>query len=156
MNNSSFSFLELKQKLERFCAYQERCHKEVLQKLYDLGANQKEQNEVLVHLIENNFLNEERFARSFARGKHNIKQYGKIRITSELKFRDISSYNIKKALEEISDEQYEKTFLELSEKIWFSISEKNTLKKKKKFCDYLLRKGYESEIVYTKWKELSV
>lgn len=155
MNTQTFSLSELKQKAERFCAYQERCHKEVVQKLYDLGAKSDETNEIIVYLINNNFLNEERFARSFARGKHNIKKYGKIRIVNELKFRNISSYNIKKALEEISDEQYENTFLELSEKTWYSITEKNPLKKKKKFCDFLLRKGYESDLVYEAWKNLS-
>lgn len=155
MNPQTFSLLELKQKAERFCAYQERCHKEVVQKFYDLGAKSDEINEIIVHLIDNNFLNEERFARSFARGKHSIKKYGKVRITNELKFRNISTYNIKKALEEISDELYEKTFSELSEKIWDSITEKNFLKRKKKFCDYLLRKGYESDLVYEAWKNLS-
>lgn len=155
MNSQTFSLSELKQKAERFCAYQERCHKEVVQKLYDLGAKSDEIDEIIVYLIDNNFLNEERFAQSFARGKHSIKKYGKVRITNELKLRNISSYNIKKALEEILDEQYEKTFSELSEKTWNSITEKNPLKKKKKFCDYLLRKGYESDLVYEAWKELS-
>ena len=155
MNSQTFSLSELKQKAERFCAYQERCHKEVVQKLYDLKAKQDEIDEIIVHLIDTNFLNEERFARSFARGKHSIKKYGKVRITNELKFRNISNYNIKKALEEISDELYEKTFSELSEKAWYSITEKNPLKKKKKFCDYLLRKGYESDLVYEAWKNLS-
>jgi len=155
MNPQTFSLSDLKQKAERFCAYQERCHKEVVQKLYDLGAKSDEINEIIVHLIDTNFLNEERFARSFARGKHYIKKYGKVRITNELKFRNISNYNIKKALEEISGELYEKTFSELSEKIWDSITEKNFLKRKKKFCDYLLRKGYESDLVYEAWKNLS-
>lgn len=155
MNSQTFSLLELKQKAERFCAYQERCHKEVVQKLYDLNAKKDEIDEIIVYLIDSNFLNEERFARSFARGKHNIKKYGKVRITNELKIRNISDYNIKKALEEISDETYQKTFSELSEKAWYSITEKNLLKKKKKFCDYLLRKGYESDLVYEVWKDLS-
>src|SRR5690606_18343140 len=145
MNTQSFSLHDLKQKAERYCAYQERCHNDVVQKLYELKANKDEIDQIIVHLIDNNFLNEERFARSFARGKHNIKHYGKVRIINELKFRNISSYNIQKALEEIPDDVYESTFENLSERIWNSISEKNLLKKKKKFCDYLLRKGYESD-----------
>jgi len=153
MDSQTYSLAELTKKAERFCAYQERCHKEVVQKLYDLRANKEEIDEIIFHLIEHNFLNEERFARSFARGKHAIKKYGKVRITNELKFRNISSYNIKKALEEISDEMYQNTFAELSERAWHSIQEKNSLKKKKKFCDYLLRKGYESELVYETWKK---
>lgn len=153
MDFQNFSLSELKQKAERYCAYQERSHKEVVQKLYDLRATKEEIDEVVVHLIEHDFLNEERFARSFARGKHSIKKYGKIRIINELKFRNISAYNIKKALEEISDEMYQNTFTELSDRAWHSIPEKNSLKKKKKFCDFLLRKGYESELVYEAWKK---
>ncbi len=155
MNNQSFSFSELKQKAEQYCAYQERCHKEVVQKLYDLRATRDEIDEIIVHLINTNFLNEERFARSYARGKHRIKKHGRVRIINELKFRNISSYNIKKALEEISDDSYFATFSELSEKTWNSITERNKIKKKKKFCDMLLRKGYESDLVYQAWKELS-
>lgn len=153
MDFQKFSLSELKQKAERYCAYQERSHKEVVQKLYDLRATKEEIDEVVVHLIEHDFLNEERFARSFARGKHSIKKYGRIRIINELKFRNISAYNIKKALEEISDEMYQNTFTELSDRAWHSIPEKNSLKKKKKFCDFLLRKGYESELVYEAWKK---
>lgn len=155
MNNQSFSFSELKQKAEQYCAYQERCHQEVTKKLYDLRATKDEIDEIIVHLINTNFLNEERFARSYARGKHRIKKHGKIRIINDLKFRNISSYNIKKALEEISDESYFSTFTALSEKTWNSITERNKTKKKKKFCDMLLRKGYESDLVYKVWKDLS-
>ena len=155
MKPQTFSLLQLTQKAERFCVYQERCHKEVTQKLYELGASTKDTDQIMAHLIQHNFLNEERFARSFARGKHRIKKYGKIRIINELKFRNISKYNIEKALSEISDEEYQTSFLELSEKTWNSIIEKNKLRKKKKFCDFLLRKGYESELVYQQWKDLS-
>jgi regulatory protein len=155
MNSQTFSIQELIQKAERFCAYQERCHKEVAQKLYELGASAQESDEIIAHLIQNNFLNEERFARSFVRGKHRIKKYGKVRIINELKFRNISKYNIDKALQEIPDDQYEATFTELSETAWHSITERNKLKKKKKFCDYLLRKGYESDWVYDAWKKFS-
>ncbi|SHL76849.1 regulatory protein RecX [Flavobacterium chilense] len=137
-------------KLEHFCAYQERCHAEVVTKLYSLKITPDEIDAVIVRLIETNFLNETRFACSFARGKHRIKHWGKIRITNELKMRQISTFNIALALKEISAEEYETTFQELSEKCWNSIQEKNTLKKKKKFCDYMLRRGYESFLVYDK------
>ncbi|KQB41101.1 Transcriptional regulator, RecX family [Flavobacterium aquidurense] len=105
---------------------------------------------IVVQLIENNFLNETRFACSFARGKHRIKSWGRIRITNELKLRHISTFNITLALKEISPEEYETTFDLLSEKCWNSITEKNTLKKRKKYCDYMLRRGYESFLVYDK------
>jgi regulatory protein len=142
------------QKLEHFCAYQERCHAEVISKLYDLKMTSDEMDSIIVHLIQENFLNETRFACSFARGKHRIKSWGKIRITSELKFRQISSTNITLALKEISTEEYVNTFELLSERCWNGIHEKNILKKRKKFCDYMLRRGYESNLVYDKVKEL--
>jgi len=137
-------------KLEHFCAYQERCHAEVVTKLYSLKITPDEIDAIIVQLIETNFLNETRFACSFARGKHRIKHWGKIRITNELKIRQISAFNITLALKEISPEEYEATFELLSEKCWNSIQEKNTLKKRKKFCDYMLRRGYESFLVYDK------
>ncbi|TDO84055.1 regulatory protein [Flavobacterium chryseum] len=142
------------QKLEHFCAYQERCHAEVVSKLYDLKMTSDEMDSIIVHLIQENFLNETRFACSFARGKHRIKHWGKIRITNELKFRQISSTNITLALKEISAEEYANTFEKLSERCWNGIQEKNNLKKRKKFCDYMLRRGYESNLVYDKVKEL--
>lgn len=141
-------------KLEHFCAYQERCHAEVIAKLYSLKMTSDEIDFIVVQLIENNFLNETRFACSFARGKHRIKFWGKIRITNELKARQISSTIITIALKEISPEEYETTFNLLSERSWNSISENNILKKRKKFCDYMLRRGYESNLVYDKVKAL--
>ena len=114
----------------------------------------QEIDEIIVHLINHNFLNEERFACSFARGKHNIKHWGKIRIVNELKFRNISKYNIDKALQEIPQNVYLEKFHWLSERNWESIKETNLSKKKKKFCDFLLRKGFESQLVFEKTKEL--
>ena len=147
------SSLNAKKKLEHYCAYQERCHDEVILKLRSMSLNSVEIDEVVVHLIENNFLNEERFACSFARGKFRIKKWGKIRIVNELKFRTISQYTINQALKEIDEEEYLTTFHSLSELTWNTITEKNKLKKRKKFCDYLLRKGWESNMIYEKVKE---
>lgn len=152
--NSIFTIKEAILKLEHFCAYQERCHAEVISKLYSLKMTSDEIDKVVVQLIENNFLNETRFACSFARGKHRIKQWGKIRITNELKMKQISSTNITLALKEISSEEYEETFIQLSERCWNNIQEKNVLKKRKKFCDYMLRRGYESFLVYDKLTQL--
>ena len=109
---------------------------------------------IIVYLIENNYLNEERFACSFARGKHRIKQWGKVRIINELKFRNISQYNINTALKEITAEEYAATFHSLAEKQWETIKERSLPKKKKKFCDFLLRKGFESNLVYEKMNEM--
>ncbi|BDU23968.1 regulatory protein RecX [Flavobacterium sp. GSB-24] len=150
----TFTIKEALQKLEHFCAYQERCHDEVVAKLYSLKMTSDEVNSIVVQLIEGNFLNETRFACSFARGKHRIKHWGKIRITNELKARHISATNITLALKEISPEEYFETFENLAERSWNNISEGNLLKKRKKFCDYMLRRGYESNLVYEKVKEL--
>nr|WP_184159732.1 MULTISPECIES: regulatory protein RecX [Flavobacterium] len=152
----AFTIKEALQKLEHFCAYQERCHEEVVSKLYSLKMTSDEIDTIIVKLIEDNFLNETRFACSFARGKHRIKHWGKIRITNELKARQISSANINLALKEISAEEYFETFENLSERCWNNLSENNALKKRKKFCDYMLRRGYESNLVYEKVKELEV
>lgn len=152
--NSTCTPKEALQKLEHFCAYQERCHDEVVSKLYSLKMTSDEIDLIIVQLIEGNFLNETRFACSFARGKHRIKHWGKLRITNELKFRNISSTNITLALKEISQEEYMETFEGLSERCWNGIQEKNVLKKRKKFCDYMLRRGYESNLVYEKVKDL--
>lgn len=141
-------------KLEHFCAYQERCHAEVVSKLYSLKMTSDEIDAIVVQLIEGNFLNETRFACSFARGKHRMKSWGKIRITNELKARQISSTNITLALKEITAEEYEATFENLTDRCWNSLQEKNILKKRKKFCDYMLRRGFESNLVYDKVKEL--
>jgi regulatory protein len=141
-------------KIEHFCAYQERCHDEVEQKLRAMKMDSNEIDEILAHLIQENYLNESRFACSFARGKHRIKFWGKVRIINELKFRNISTYNINLALKEITAEEYETNFNALAERNWHAIKETNGLKKRKKCCDFLLRKGYESNLVYEKVKKL--
>ena len=119
---------------------------------FSLTAHEKE--ELMVYLIDNNFLNEERFAQSFTRGKHNYKNWGKIRIVNELRARNISSTIIKIALKEINDSLYLETFEELSEKHWNTINESNLMKKRKKFCDFFMRKGWENSLIYEKVREL--
>ncbi|MBS9774771.1 MAG: regulatory protein RecX [Tenacibaculum sp.] len=148
MQKKSFTSIEeIKRKLESYCVYQDRCHKEVEKKLleYDLIPEVKE--EVLLHLMEHNFLNEERFSKSFARGKFRIKKWGKQRITRELKFRDISNYNIKTALKEIDDNDYLSTLYELANKKNQSISEKDIFKRKKKLINFLQYRGYETDLI---------
>ncbi len=149
-----FSIKEALQKIEYFCSYQERCHEDVVAKLRTMKMDSEEIDQIMVHLLTENFLNEERFACSFARGKHRIKNWGKIRIINELKFKNISQTLINIALKEITPEEYLETFHALSERHWESIRETNALKKRKKFCDYMLRRGFESNLVYDKVKEL--
>jgi regulatory protein len=153
-SNKTYTVAEAQGKLEHYCAYQERCHNEVVQKLRDMNMIPQAIDVIIVHLIDNNYLNEERFACSFARGKHRIKHWGKNRIVNELKFRKISQYNINTALKEITPEEYAATFHALAEKQWETIKERSLPKKKKKFCDFLLRKGFESNLIYEKVFEL--
>jgi regulatory protein len=148
------SLKEAIQKIEYFCAYQERCHEETVSKLRKMKMDSEEIDVIMVHLIASNFLSEERFACSFARGKHRIKHWGKIRITNELKSKKISQNLINLALKEITPDEYLVTFHALAERHWETIREKNTLKKRKKLCDFMLRRGFESNLVYDKVKEL--
>lgn len=150
----SYTVEEAKKKLEHYCAYQERCHKEVKQKLRDLNIIPEAADIIIVHLIQHNFLNEERFAKIFVRGKFNIKKWGRFRITQELKKKDISKININAALREISDDEYIEVFNTLAEKKANTILETNILKKKKKLTAYLLYRGWESHLVYSKVNEL--
>jgi regulatory protein len=152
--NPVFSIKQAIPKIEHFCAYQERCHEEVIQKLRSMKMDADEIDIILVKLIGDNYLNEERFARSFARGKHRIKHWGKVRITNELKAKKITQTLINIALKEITTEEYSTTFHTLADRNWQTIRETNVLKKRKKFCDYLLRKGFESSLIFDKVKEL--
>ncbi|WKB82503.1 regulatory protein RecX [Cellulophaga omnivescoria] len=151
----SYTIKEATHKLEQYCAYQERCHKEVTKKLKDMGMITDARDLIITHLIKENYLNEERFAQSFARGKFNIKKWGKNRIINELKFRDISIYNIKTALKEIDEDQYIQTLNELASKRANEVKETNIYKKRKKIADYLLYRGWESHLVYEKVQELT-
>ena len=123
------------------------------EKFYDYKLTSTEKEQILVYLIENNFINEERFAKSFVRGKHNYKNWGKNRIIQELKFRNISSKLIEIALREINNDEYLIRFNSIAEKHWLQIKERKGQKKNKKFVDYLLRKGFESHLIYDKLKE---
>lgn len=140
--------------MENFCAYQERCHKEVDQKLYDLHMIPEAKEKILFHLLQHNFLNEERYSKAFARGKFSIKKWGRIKIVNELKFRNISPYNIKTALNEIDETDYLKTIKNVAEKKWALIYEPNAFKKRSKLISYLSSKGYESEIIYEVMNDL--
>lgn len=148
----TYTLQEAQTKMEQFCAYQERCHKEVVEKLCEMRMIPQAIDYILGHLIQQNYLNEERFARSFARGKFRIKKWGRIKIERELKWRNISRYLIQKAMEEIEDD-YLDVFQEVAQEKYESITEKNPLKAKKKFADYLLYRGWESHLVYEKVAE---
>jgi regulatory protein len=138
------------QKLKHFCGYQERCHSEVKEKLYSLGVSKSEHDEIISTLIEENYLNEERFAIAFAGGKFRVKQWGRVKIKYELKQKQVSEYNIKRAMKEIDETAYYDTLQKLFEEKWNSLKgEKNRFIKLTKTRDYLLQKGYEGELVKT-------
>jgi regulatory protein len=136
------------QKLKHFCGYQERCHKEVKEKLFSLGISKTEHDEIISTLIEENYLNEERFAIAFAGGKFRVKQWGRVKIKYELKQKQVSEYNIRRALKEIDETCYRDTLQKLYDQKWSSLKgEKNRFIKLAKTRDYLLQKGFEGEMV---------
>ena len=144
------------QKLRHYCGYQERSHGEVQEKLYSFGLRKKDVEAALATLIEENYLNEERFALQFAGGHFRLKSWGRVKIRYELKQRQISEYCIKKALAAIDEEDYEKTLSRLAEKKWETLNdETNIFSRKKKLQDYLMQKGYESDLVAAVVRALS-
>lgn len=137
------------QKLRHYCAYQERSHVEVKEKLYSFGLRKQVVEEALSQLIEEDYLNEERFAVQFAGGKFRMKQWGRIKIKHALKQKQVSEYCIKKALKEIDEQAYSTTLQKLAAQKWKTIKgpEVNAFVKMGKTTDYLLQKGYEPELV---------
>ena len=135
------------QKIKHYCAYQERCHQEVKDKLYGFGLHSKEVNEIIAFLIEENYLNEERFAIHFAGGKFRTKQWGRKKIQYELQQKRISTYLIKLALKEIDAEQYTSVLHKLATTKWKSLKGQNKYTKMGKTNAYLVQKGYESVLV---------
>ncbi len=138
---------EALKKMQHYCAYQDRCHREVDRKLGKLGIWGDWAAEIKAELVRENFLNEERFARSFARGKFRIKGWGKIRIVRELKKRDISDYCIRKALDEIGEEAYKERLQALLEKKKARQRALSAEKLYGKLVRYALQKGYEWDLV---------
>ncbi len=135
-------------RLKQYCAYQERCHQEVKEKLYSYGIFNIDAEEIIGKLIEENYLNEERFAIHFAGGKFRIKQWGKVKIKYELKQKNVSDYCIQKALKAIDDTDYKKVLYKMaSQKLKTLKSEKNIFIKKRKLQDHLLMKGFETTLV---------
>ncbi len=131
--------------------YQERCHKEVRNKLRSMRMIPEAIDQITVHLIEEDFLNEERFARAFTRGKFRIKNWGKNRLRLELRQKDVSEQLIRLVLSEIDQANYLKSFHSLAEKRWSDLeSEKDIRIKKKKLADYLKYRGWESDMIYDK------
>lgn len=137
------------QKARHYCGYQERSHTEVKEKLYSFGLRKTEVEELLSTLIEENYLNEERYATMFAGGKFRMKQWGRVKIKYELKQKRVSEYCIKKAMKEIDEDDYRKTLETLAKKKWDTIKGEgvNHFVKMSKTTDYLVQKGFEMDLV---------
>lgn len=152
----TYSFLQAKAKLEAFCAYQERCQFEVNQKLLSWNIPQEQRDQLIAHLIQYRFLDEERFAEAYVSGKFRIKRWGKIKIKQYLKQKQISDYSIQKALKTIDSEEYIHSAIHLAKK------KQNEQKKgenhwqvKAKIQRYLASKGYEQSIISIAMDELN-
>lgn len=143
------------QKLRRYCAYQERCHQEVRRKLLDLGVYGADLEDIIATLIEENYLDELRFAELYVRSKFNQKGWGSTRLKRELRQRNISDYCIRKALEQIEAEQYEQRLKELLDKRVRSMRKEDIYSWRRKLAQYALRRGYESELVWQWVKKYS-
>jgi len=148
MDKKYLSKEEALQKAKQYCAYQERCHQEVKEKLYSYGLYKKDVEELLSELINDNYLNEERFAIQYAGGKFRIKQWGRVKIKYALKQKQVSEYCIRKAMKGIDETDYNRTAQKLfDQKLKLLRSEKNIYTKKKKLQDHLLQKGFETDLI---------
>jgi regulatory protein len=145
---------EARGKIQRYCAYQERCHHEVKHKLFEYGLHTSEVNELLTDLITDGFLSEERYARAFAGGKFRMKKWGRIKITHALEAHGLSKNCIRIGLKEIDEDVYTKTLRGLLEKKADEIQFANAFEQRDKLSKYAIQKGYEPDLVWRSIKEL--
>jgi len=146
---------EILGKIYKYCAYQDRCRKEVTDKLMELGLDPDQLPSMLKHLQEERFWDEERYARSFARGKFNIKRWGRQKIRFELKAKKVPDHLITLAImEEIEEDDYLQTLSYLIEKKSKEISGSNSFDKRGKLLRYMLQKGYEKGLIFKSMEEI--
>ncbi|PDH52278.1 MAG: recombinase RecX [Cryomorphaceae bacterium MED-G11] len=136
----------VKKKIEHYCAYQERCHLEVTNKLNKLGVFGDELDEYVCYLIDENFLSETRFSEAYVRGKFNNNNWGKVKISRELKLRNISDWNISNALSQINSEDYNNKLRKLCLKL-VELNDKSEFELKNKVVKNLSYKGWEVDLV---------
>ena len=136
------------QKAASFCAYQERTQQEVRDRLKEWSVWGDDAEEVIAELITQNYLNEERFAKSFAGGKFRVKGWGKRKIQQHLKQRGISGYNLDQAMKEIEPNDYRQTLADLLDKKRRSLHDDNPLVIKQKLVRYAMSRGYESDLIF--------
>lgn len=156
MKSQNLSEEQIIKKLESFCVYRERCESEIKQKLYQLAVDEKEVDFYINYLKENNFLNEERFVAAFARGKFNIKSWGKRKIIQELQSKRIDSKKIQQSIEQIDEGIYFIRLQDLLEKKSTKIKETDIFRKKQKLMQYAMQKGYEMELINEALKEIKL
>lgn len=150
MKEGNFSFLEANAKIEAFCAYQERCHYEVNQKLRSFGLDDEQAGRIIAHLIENNYLNEERFAIAYASGKLRIKKWGRQKIKHGLSAKFVPKSIIQTALYAFEEGEYETIFEELATRKWEELAkEKDFWTRKAKLVRFLQSRGFESELIFS-------
>lgn len=154
MQPKRLSPFEAKQKIYRYCAYQERSHKEVRDKLYEYGLYKSDVEDILSTLITDGFLNEERFAKAFAGGKFRMQHWGRLKIVNELEGKGLTKNCIKIGMKEIEEDAYIKTLQEILQKKSGQLEEKNPFIKRDKVARYAIQKGFEPELVWTHVKEL--
>lgn len=154
MKSENFTIKEIEFKLKQYCSYQDRCHNEVEKKLSKFNLISQAKDQILFNLINEDYLNETRFCKSFVRGKFKIKNWGKRRIIQELKSRKISEFNIKKGLSEINEIEYLEKFENLFNKKLSSLENLNRIDKKKKIFSYLQYRGWETNLIYEKINQI--
>lgn len=138
--------------IKHYCAYQERCHAEVRSKLIALACYGEDLEEAISVLIEENYLNEERFAVAYAGGKFRTRSWGKVKIKQQLKLKQVSDYCIRKGLAAIDEDDYLAVLAKLLEKKKDGLSsEKDQWRKRQKVTSYLLQKGYEADLIRAAW-----
>jgi regulatory protein len=147
MNRKYLTAEQALQKMRHYCAYQERSHQEVKERLRALGIRRNDAEQIISRLIEDDFLNEERYAKAYARGKFRMKSWGRCKIRRALQTNKVSDYCIRKALQEIPDDDYRKTITELATRKYGTLGEEQYLVRKAKTRQYLLQKGFEPDLV---------
>lgn len=135
-------------KIENYCAYQERSQQEVRDKLYTWGLHKNDVENIISHLIENNFLNEERFAIAYTLGKHRIKKWGRFKIIQGLKLKRVSDPLMKIALKQLEEEEYTLNLLSVLEKKAALLKVTDPWKRKNMLVQYGISRGYESELIF--------
>ncbi|SFJ09063.1 regulatory protein [Kaistella treverensis] len=154
MDHKSYTFLEIKQKMVNYCVYQDRCHQEVEQKMRDFLLVPEAKEEILLYLMRENYLNEERFTRSYIRGKFYIKSWGRNKIRNHLKFKGVPAKLINKSFDEIDEADYEKTLKKLWHDYYYKQKGFKEYQKKSKTIKYLLGKGFEYEVIQQTLSEI--